>query len=300
MTIYLPLQHPEGVIHPILTVLFEDTVSARMLRALARAGSMTQAEFMREYHRRCERAKPSRSSFGNNFGRYACYERSPASRVDNTAFVIARGTVPGHPSRGLLRWRAPAPLVLVQNLPDAWLERFFVRMERAMQGEGDIKAGTMRSLRASDAPEDFTPWVDLMVAERARRSAGGKAISLDAKLDDDPAVARTAPADHPDLHLDGPFVVAYDGHYSHIVQGIVEASLQWCRERDARGFGARDAASVVVTHAASGRTWRISYNGKVWAMRGGTVGNMRDELIYCPSRDLADAADEARWESRAS
>lgn len=58
----------------IARVMFADTVNARMLRKLACRELWSQAEFMREYHVRCERARPSRSMFGNNFGRYA-FER---------------------------------------------------------------------------------------------------------------------------------------------------------------------------------------------------------------------------------
>lgn len=58
----------------IARVLFADTVNARMLRKLAWRALWSQAEFMREYHVRCERSGDGRSSFGDNFGRYA-FER---------------------------------------------------------------------------------------------------------------------------------------------------------------------------------------------------------------------------------
>lgn len=42
-------------------LMFRDTVTARMLRKLCSIGRMTQAQFMAEYHKRCER--PERSCF---------------------------------------------------------------------------------------------------------------------------------------------------------------------------------------------------------------------------------------------
>ena len=96
-----PPAPPPSPYDQLATVMFRDTVTARMLRELAQRGQMTQAEFMRDYMRRCERP-PSRwqaeaaaatrrgydrwgvtipkdpeaeavasfSGFNNNFGRY--------------------------------------------------------------------------------------------------------------------------------------------------------------------------------------------------------------------------------------
>lgn len=69
----------------IARVLFADTVNGRMLRKLACLELWSQAEFMREYHVRCERARPSRSMFHNNFGRYAfevVYDHYHQGRLD--------------------------------------------------------------------------------------------------------------------------------------------------------------------------------------------------------------------------
>ncbi len=55
-------------------VLFADTIVGSMLRTVHMRGAMPQADFMTLYHKRCNRDKPSRSSFANNFQRYVTLE----------------------------------------------------------------------------------------------------------------------------------------------------------------------------------------------------------------------------------
>ncbi len=48
-------KQPESAYDQLATVMFRNTVTARMLRLLARRGHMTQADFMRVYMEKCER-----------------------------------------------------------------------------------------------------------------------------------------------------------------------------------------------------------------------------------------------------
>jgi hypothetical protein len=271
--------------HPITFVLFEDTVCARMLRMLAEKGEMPQADFMREYHRRCERARPSRSAFLNNFGRYT---GAPRSGHGSPLPVITQVRLPSkYPSaemrarnathwsgRNLLRWHGPTIVEIVQQIPDAKLETYFARMKHAM----------LAPPRATDTADDFTPWALRLSREIARRCAGGAIRTLD---------VRPIPADK----LPGPFVVRFDGRVMYSVQSLTEASLRWARVRDESGRGASTSPAVTMTNPnAPGRAWRVSYNARIWEITDETDlsgGN----LVYDPSTSAREARDEARGEA---
>lgn len=67
-----PKRRTRHAMPPLANILFRDSIVARMLRRVLKVGSMAQAVFMQEYHLRCNRPEPtSKSSFGNNFGRFA-------------------------------------------------------------------------------------------------------------------------------------------------------------------------------------------------------------------------------------
>lgn len=80
-----------AVLATFVDLMFRDTITARMLRTLCDRGSMTQADFMDLYHVRCARKHPSRSSFGNNFGRFVY--REYRSRFNGSGFHTYPGTL---------------------------------------------------------------------------------------------------------------------------------------------------------------------------------------------------------------
>lgn len=188
----LDLDHDD---HPILRPMFPtskagDTIRARMLRWLALEGSVLQADFMREYHRRCERTYPSSSSFGNTYGLYVrdykhryclphrtwscdvrqCVESREASLrvvVIATTRVIVQVPVERRDgtmsSRNRLHWVGPAVDTLLRSMSDIALCRAWQAMERSMQ-----------SPRASDDDGDLVSWTMRLRDEIERRRSGGE------------------------------------------------------------------------------------------------------------------------------
>lgn len=98
--------------------LLGDTVTARMLRVLYLAGSMTQVDFMREYHRRCARQVPSLSGFRNNFGRF----------IYRTG-VITQESIPGAGHRQRLRWSGPSIEEVIGVMSEAQRYKAMTRAE---------------------------------------------------------------------------------------------------------------------------------------------------------------------------
>lgn len=177
-------------IRPLADILFADTVTARMLRRLAAVGSMTQADFMTEYHGRCQRAKPSRSSFGNQFGRYTVTWRgyrlaliaqeqiqpklgsNGETRMKTTYMTVRDGTVvsgwsriatgrePIRPSRNIVAWIGPRIEDVIDSLNDKDLGAVFERMEYAMLNP-----------RKTDPEDEFTPLVVLLRKKLDLRNA---------------------------------------------------------------------------------------------------------------------------------
>lgn len=111
---------PERDSRGVVAMMLRDTITGRMMRYLADRGEVTQAEFMNEYHRRCERANPSRSSFGNNFGRFTYGKFHVIERV----YVGRDGRPVAHrrdmDRRGRfvvkLRWCGPTPQQVIATL----------------------------------------------------------------------------------------------------------------------------------------------------------------------------------------
>lgn len=120
-------------------VMFADTVTARMLRQIAEAGSMPQAEFMRIYHVRCARDNPGKSSFQNNFGRYTRHG-TPLGPP-----MVQSGMGSG---RLLLTWTAGTPVEILARLTPKEIDRAFSTMESALltPRDDDDESTTLRWL----------------------------------------------------------------------------------------------------------------------------------------------------------
>src|SRR5271154_3291237 len=154
----------------IADLMFRDTVTARMLRFLCEVGSMTQADFMREYHElserlprpcaacrgtggpvlfTCARCKgtgqeaKSRSSFVDNFGRFV-HRISWGARGHNgkpyavmTQENILRDDGSFSP-RNMLRWGAPLSPLILRGASDSRIDAAFAAMERQMLAPSKI------------------------------------------------------------------------------------------------------------------------------------------------------------------
>lgn len=87
-----------------LDLMFRDTIAGSMLRTLMLKRAMPQREYMRLYHVRCGRADaPTKSTFGNNFGRYVSREETwDAVTVDGK-----RNWTERHSPLGCIAWHRP-------------------------------------------------------------------------------------------------------------------------------------------------------------------------------------------------
>lgn len=143
----------------LVDVLFAPTVTARMLRCLVRRGSMPQAEFMREYHRRSERPNGGKSAFDNNFGKYLV-----DGRWGHTSIPLIVKT-PKHnrylrrnaAARKTLCWTPIGDLpcnvdMLLARMTSQQLQMAYERMERELTVDG----------RDSDDVEETMWWVNLL------------------------------------------------------------------------------------------------------------------------------------------
>ena len=115
-------------------VFFEASIAGSMLRTLHACGSMTQADFMTLYHKRCARDNPSRSSFGANFGRYVKREQMYADRwrewdVPLGCLQQGREGV-HHANRNVITWIGLAMPEMVAILDPKTLDRAENTMER--------------------------------------------------------------------------------------------------------------------------------------------------------------------------
>lgn len=151
--------------------LFRNTIAARMLRTLAESGTMMQADFMREYHVRCERDRPSRSSFLNNFGRFV---RGRGTTRDLVDCPIDQQWIEGEETkrngrtrrargRSMLVWAAPTPAKIIESLTDDDLTATYEALDREM-------VGLQKAVRKTDRPEETARWVARCKAEIERRA----------------------------------------------------------------------------------------------------------------------------------
>ena len=152
--------------------LFGDSVVGRMLRRVCERGSMDQVDVMREYHVRCERPRPSRSSYACQFGRFS------TDKLDHEIAELARtfGTSPSfhhawsrivlrqidHPhlrNRRVVVWRGPHWTEILRRISDASLEDHFVALEAQMLDP-----------RKTDSVDDTRLWLMRVRAEQEHRS----------------------------------------------------------------------------------------------------------------------------------
>lgn len=147
-------------------VLLRDTTTGRMLRSLYKHGHIQQALFMTEYHRRCARTKPSRSSFSNNFGwRLEQHARTrDGQRVMGwiperplRVIVVEREGPSRDSMRNVLYWSGPD--ALLASLSDGRLQQCYEIAERQW-----IEP------RATDAEGEMRSWVIALGDEVSRRS----------------------------------------------------------------------------------------------------------------------------------
>jgi hypothetical protein len=147
----------------LATMLFRDTIAARMLRLLFKHGEMEQALFMREYMQRCARrptgwcksGKVNSSSFTCNFGRFIV---TPRIKHRWNGSVIEQMPRPDMPSRNILRWAGPSWEDFAASLTDKQIEQWFPALETQML-----------SPRPTDLPDDHTFWMKRLRAEIDRR-----------------------------------------------------------------------------------------------------------------------------------
>lgn len=181
----------EAGIH-ITDLMFRDSTTARMLRracmASERGEDMTQADFMREYHRICARPcrhcnatglstseeswrrtgygaqctyckgtkiDPQRSSFKNNFGRFDCDDEGW-----NFGYRCFRREGRGTRATYIVWCQSPITKLLAE-MKDAAVTRAFELMEYQMLNPRPI----------DDVESDLQVWVVLLRDEIARRAA---------------------------------------------------------------------------------------------------------------------------------
>jgi hypothetical protein len=147
----------------LATMLFRDTIAARMLRLLFKHGEMEQALFMREYMQRCarkptgwcKRGKVNSSSFTCNFGRFIV---TPRIKHRWNGSVIEQMARPDMPSRNILRWVGPSWQDFAAALTDKQIEQWFTALETQLL-----------SPRAPDLPDDHSFWMVRLRGEIDRR-----------------------------------------------------------------------------------------------------------------------------------
>lgn len=107
------------------TMFIRNTTTARMFRSLLEHGEMPQAEFMAEYHRRCERDDPtSKSSFANNFGRYTANDYGPtrwigAPRMECPTGATEKWPWPKYPAGAITRKARLSMVIRQVSIPPA-------------------------------------------------------------------------------------------------------------------------------------------------------------------------------------
>lgn len=143
VTVVMESRSPAEIADAIAMILFDDTLASRVLRLLARAdGKWAQADFMREYHRRCARGNTAKSGFCCNFGRYLAGDGgwSHPSKGQRVAIIrqiprllldLQRGQVRTY-SRCDLEWAAPPIPELLAFLSPTALQRAYERIERQL------------------------------------------------------------------------------------------------------------------------------------------------------------------------
>lgn len=152
----------------LATVLFRDTITARMIRTLFLSREMLQGDFMSEYMRRCDRKptqwspvsrrtkKPTVNSSGflNNFGRFV-YRSSRGDAWNNAPLrVIVQGSHSVHSHRNTLTWGGPDMMTFVGALRDHELQWAYERLETQMIAP-----------RATDSESDTGVWLTLLKSE---------------------------------------------------------------------------------------------------------------------------------------
>lgn len=158
----------------VADILFRDTITARMLRLLclrhriakgsveALDPGMTLVAFMAEYHLRCERAKPSRSSFACNFGRFdSRCARGDIGVIGREAYTSKRAPKSLRNQRlTSVCWTGPDLRVLIAHLDNAQLQAAFESMEAQMLNP-----------RLTDPDGEHEAWCQRLKTEIERRQA---------------------------------------------------------------------------------------------------------------------------------
>jgi hypothetical protein len=126
-------------------VFFQDSIVGSMLRTLHVCGSMTQADFMSLYHKRCARDNPSRSSFGANFGRYVKREQMYDRWRDNASSLGCLEQRRWAASTAKLRtntitWIGRSVAEMIGPLDDRAIDRAENAMERIYTRDDDSES----------------------------------------------------------------------------------------------------------------------------------------------------------------
>lgn len=188
---YVSLTSRKARPHPLGPIMFADTTTSRMLRLLLERSlasfapdrAITQAAFMREYHLRCERAMPSRSSFTCNFGRFLVggtverplavigqelimtTSRSSPRSVGDRKSRHGSGVVPT--KRNNLMWVGPSLAEILAGMSALQLRTAIASMESQLAGP-----------RLTDKPDETERWLgylrDEVIAHDASEAGDNK------------------------------------------------------------------------------------------------------------------------------
>lgn len=151
----------------IADIVFRDTLTARMLRILWLQPDMLQADFMREYMRRCNRKpttnwrgevgdKANTSSFSHNFGRFL----HSASGRNPRPTIMRRTAIPKRKRGNVLMWLPPPVSAIVRAMSHGNLQLAFERLESAQ----------LSPLETDYVATDLVFWLVTLQAEIDRRN----------------------------------------------------------------------------------------------------------------------------------
>lgn len=156
-------------------VFFRDSTTGRMLRALQKHTTIHQALFMSEYHRRCARDNPSRSSFRNNFGWR--FEQHSRIRVIGTTNILKQWD-PAFPLRMIVVERERPAVdsmrnILIWNGP-LLSEWFHGMSDRMLQRSFEVAESQYIAPRPTDADHEMRYWVRELRHEIEARANGSR------------------------------------------------------------------------------------------------------------------------------
>lgn len=138
--------------------VFADTMIARVTRWLIdRGGTATQAEFMREYHRRGTRKGEGRSSFSNNVAPYTRGQGRALESYSQRDVLHSR-------DRRMVRYVGPDVDTMLRGMSVDKLDRAFAALECSLQDR------PLHRLTDQEHIDETGRWLLRIRAEVTRRS----------------------------------------------------------------------------------------------------------------------------------